>query len=114
MEADPAVRLARRIREAAAPGDRLLPIGDPMTVAFYSGLLPPGRYPTLPGFWSTYADFVADTRRTRPKFIFVGNQVLSYLDLSQEAVWPGLRDILAAGYELWIDDPCGRVYQRRG
>lgn len=114
MEADPAVRLARRIREAAAPGDRLLPIGDPMTVAFYSGLLPPGRYPSLPGFWSTYADFVADTRRTRPKFIFVGNQVLSYLDLSQEAVWPGLRDILAAGYELWIDDPCGRVYQRRG
>jgi hypothetical protein len=113
METDPAVQLARRIREAAAPGDRLLPIGDPMTVAFYSGLLPPGRYPYLPGFWSAYPDFVADTKRTRPKFIFVGYQVLSYLDLSQEAIWPGIRDTLAEGYDLWIDHPSGRVYRRR-
>jgi hypothetical protein len=112
MENDPAVRLARRIREAAAPGDRLLPIGDPMTVAYYSGLLPPGRYPYLPGSWLAH-DFLADTRRSRPKFIYFGRGMVGYLDFSRDEFWPGLRTTVAADYDLWIDVPTGRVYRRR-
>jgi hypothetical protein len=101
-----------RIRDAAKPGDTLFVKDEPYLIYMYAHMPPMTRfiYPEspAPGAVTVWANAV----QRKPTFIVISHGTQERMPGVKEGFEADLAKMLAADYELWLNDPIAVVYRR--